>query len=165
MNPPAVLERLLVVRVSRTITGDHMRTRRAALALVGTLLALAPDAHAGTLQYAYVANASGAYSDLDEMLLPAEAAVLGQLRFVPRTSRVTIRIDDRSVLDGQTVAVAVWGGRGGWRCLRVRTVETIRGLVPGKTSGISILGDGAWLPDPGPGCTGHASAGTAEIGL
>lgn len=144
-----------------------MRIKLAALCAIGAVLATAPGAHADpTLTFTYVANSAGYYTSLDEDQ-PSGFAIAGQLRFTPRRRTVTIQIDDRTVLDGQTVAVWVYGAReGGFeRCLRVRTAETIRGVTPGAEMVVTILADGAWLPDPDPGCTGHASGGTADVTL
>jgi hypothetical protein len=136
-----------------------MRVRLAALGVLGAAIVGMPGAYADTTRhFTYVANSVGYYTDADRDA-PAEYAVHGQLRFTPRTSTVKVWIDDRTIPDGQTIAV---GGLDR-PCLRVRVVETIRGVVPGKEMMMTIFADGAWLPDPGPGCSGHASAGNAEV--
>ncbi|HVE99639.1 MAG TPA: hypothetical protein VNA12_10725 [Mycobacteriales bacterium] len=144
-----------------------MRIRLTALCGIGAVLAMAPGARADeTLRYTYVANSFGYYTSLDEGQ-PSGFALAGQIRFRPRHSTVTIRIDDRTIPNGQTVAVWVYGAReGGFaRCLEVRKAVKIRGFEPGKETIVTVLADGAWLPDPGPGCTGHASGGTADVTL
>lgn len=141
-----------------------MRVRLAALFVLGAATIGAPGAYADTTRhFTYVANSVGYYTDLDRFQ-PAGPAIHGQLRFTPRSSTVKLWIDDRTIPDGQTVAVAGLGGLGR-PCLRVRVVETIRGLVPGKEMVVVIYADGAWLPGPGPGCSGHASAGNAKVQL
>jgi len=133
---------------------------------LGALLVTAHGASADTTQrFTYVANTLGYYTSLDEDQ-PAGMGLAGQIRFRARRSSFTISIDDRTIPNGQTVAVWVRGSSEGFaRCLRVRTTETIRGVVPGKEIMVTVLADGAWLPHPGPGCTGHATGGTAEVRL
>ena len=149
------------------MAGRRVTTTLGALAAGALVVAFAPGAHADPMmRYTYVANPIGLYTTLDEAQ-PSRVAIAGQLRFTPRRTVITIQIDDRTVFDGQTVAIWIRGLREGAyaRCLRVRTVEVIRGVEPGTPMMVTILGDGARDLSWARGCTGHPSGGTAAVTL
>jgi hypothetical protein len=133
-----------------------------ALLLVGAAASTATAASVTTtsVRVTYVAGARWG-SGAEYVTERAGVTVTGALRFRPARSTVQIRIDDKGVPDGQTVAVLGLHGSD-WTCLPVRTAVTVGGFTPGGLVTASIEGDRVWSDA---GCTGHAVAGTATITL
>jgi hypothetical protein len=138
-----------------------MRTRLAAAAALGASLVVASGAHAApTTRFKYVASSLGGNTFLDRWQ-PVGTAPLGQIRVTPRHKTFTLRVDDRTTPDGQAVAVSLPSGM---RCIPVRTTVRLPSITPRREITIKIYGevDYDWL---GLRCSGHASTGTADVGL
>ncbi|HVE99390.1 MAG TPA: hypothetical protein VNA12_09440 [Mycobacteriales bacterium] len=149
-----------------------MRVKLAALCVLVAAVVGAPGAYADPTQsFTYVASETGAWVNIN----PDVDRLNGIVRFTPRGKTFTLRFDDAGALDGQTIPVWIYAdkasthgearARSHWaQCVRVRAPQTFR-TTPGREVTMTILGHGAWVPDPGPGCTGIAVGGTVDIGL
>lgn len=133
----------------------------------------APSAQADTLTFRYVAN-TGMYSSFynaTQRSTPAgHTAPGGWFWFTSTGSSFTLRFDDPTLVDGQTVPVYLdqrrpdGTRRAGWTCVPVRSTARFPS-VSGATVNVNVANEVHWwaLYDRPCGVTG-SHAGTAYVG-